>query len=88
VYITDGDVPCKPHNNNPDTWFGKKNSTPEQLAKKLCGLCPERDDCLASTLRFERRTGSVQPCVLGGMTASERAQLLRREAKAAARATA
>ena len=90
MYITDADTPCKDPNNKPDLWFGTKDSTPERVAKKLCGLCPvyERQQCLASTLRFERRTNQVQPCVLGGMTATERAQLLRREAQAASSAIA
>ena len=90
MYITDADTPCKDPVYDPDLWFGKKDSKPERVAKKLCGMCPlfEREACLASTLRFERRTGQVQPCVLGGMTWTERNRLLRREAKGSSRAIA
>lgn len=87
MYIAkaEGSTPCQDPGNDPETWFAKESSARVREAIRLCGLCPEREACLRSTLRYERRTGESQPAVFGGFTASQRAALLN---PVAARATA
>jgi hypothetical protein len=93
VYIAKGETPCQVE--NPELWFGRSGSKREAKAKEHCLSCEERLACLSSTLRFERRqmagngwvTG-VQPCVLGGLTASERAKILKLSTTTSERDTA
>lgn len=73
MYITEGETPCQRH--DPEMWHSKSNSKITQEAIALCDICPERRQCLASTLRYEASAG-VQPGTFGGLTDRERAQLL------------
>lgn len=71
MYIAKGEVPCLV--NDPKYWFSEReDSKTTRIGKALCRMCPERADCLRSTIRYERREGEVQPCILGGLTQSER----------------
>ncbi len=42
-----GDIPC--HDTDPELWFAEKPADVE-FAKALCGLCPNRVDCLAGAI--------------------------------------
>lgn len=77
MYVTEEVTPCK--TNDPDLWFSKDRTEATKIAKHYCGLCPVRDECLASTIRFEQRTGHTQPGVYGGLSESERLVFQRRQ---------
>lgn len=73
MYIPEGETPCQQEENKPDwTWFSKDGTRRTALAKKLCGLCPENSKCLASVLRYERKTQDIQLATYAGFTPSER----------------
>lgn len=77
MYITENpDVPCKQR--DPELWFARADSQRTKTAKALCHLCPERKECLASTMRFELREGHTQPGVFGGLNEPERVVLRHR----------
>lgn len=84
MFITEAVTPCKIH--DADIWFTKQGTKRETRAKRLCGECPVRDACLASTMRFEARVGVQEDVVLGGLASHEREALLQPEVAAAASA--
>lgn len=52
---------------SPDLWFPGKNGDPNP-AKKICGGCDVRAECLAYALRNNEDSG-----IWGGLSASQRA---------------
>lgn len=75
MYLAKGDTPCRV--NDPKYWFADRDESKNaRIAKAFCKMCPERKECLAATLRFERREGLVQPAIFGGKTESERRSML------------
>lgn len=88
MYITENpDVPCK--QGDPELWFARPNSHRAARARAICRqLCPERTECLASTIRFEIRENTTQTGVFGGMNEAERQELRRRKTRTQAAASA
>jgi WhiB family transcriptional regulator, redox-sensing transcriptional regulator len=62
---------CVPYDG--DIFFADK-SFEDALAKKICGGCPVRDECLADAFA----TGELWHGIRGGLTPRERRSFLRR----------
>ena len=63
---------------NPDWWFQENGKTHDALrAVKICQVCPVKAECLADALVRERTNGDRWG-IWGGLTATERAELVRR----------
>jgi WhiB family redox-sensing transcriptional regulator len=65
-----------------DAWFPDKGGATE-LARRICGGCPVRAECLEWALSGADTWGGISTGIWGGTTARERAAL-RRARKAAA----
>jgi Transcription factor WhiB. len=63
---------------DPDLWFPDKGGFPAE-AKRICGRCPVRDECLAQALRDGEKHG-----IWGGLTYEERRALTSDDSAAAA----
>jgi len=69
---------------DPDAWFPDRNQRENiQLAKRICGRCTVRTQCLEYALSGADTWGGIATGIWGGTTAQERTQL-RRQQKAVA----
>ena len=70
-FRNDPSLACRTH--DPDLWFPESRTRKAAAtAKKLCGKCPRRDECLKWALKYREPYG-----IYGAKTANERAQILR-----------
>ncbi|MFG3090642.1 WhiB family transcriptional regulator [Streptomyces antibioticus] len=60
---------------DPDIWFSRRTWT---VAKRLCEVCPVRDECLEAILAREAQTpDSLRAGIAAGLTGAQRASLAR-----------
>jgi WhiB family transcriptional regulator, redox-sensing transcriptional regulator len=74
------DAECKGLDSNiffPEVFGDQQNGMIWEQARKICGACSVREQCLKSELSFEQATGRRNG-MWGGLTPKEREQLSRR----------
>lgn len=60
---------------DPDTWLSK-NQKKIARAKEGCNGCPIKAQCLAECLAYEQLAGEIKRGVHGGLSETERTNLL------------
>ncbi len=61
----------KPCTVTPELWFAKDTAS-VAAAKQQCSTCPFRDECLETTLEYERLSEESRGGIFGGLTPEER----------------